>query len=367
MADDREQLLLKYTTPGHSIAFSGRNKVSKVLNETHDFVEKDLLSYNYAYQKYREPKRPRYFNPYFAHHPRQQVHSDLIDMQAYSEYNDGVRFLLVVIDIFTRQLWVRALKTKQGTETRDGLASIFDEMKPIYPLTMQVDYGKEYRNRHVTNLLRDLGIKLIDPYSENKAVFAERVNYTLQQIIYKYMTEKATRRYIDVLPKLVETYNKRPHNAFYNNFSPSEAELHDNLSQVKQLVRKKKEKVILKGRKMKPKFKLNDIVRLRLKKKAFERGYGQKFSDDYFKVIGVYHDLPVIMYEVKSMDTKLPLKRKFYAQQMQLVKGDVYRIEKVLKTRKRRGVEESLVKWENFSDKHNKWIPSSSIINLETM
>lgn len=363
MNDIREELLDKYTTPGESLAFAGRNKLSKLLKRNPEEINENILSHNYAYGLHRETKRPRNFNPYFSKHPRQQIQCDLIDMQQYSDDNDGINYLLVCIDIFSRRVWIRTLKTKHGALTTLAMQDILDELDPIYPNSIQFDYGKEFRNRHFLKLLSAKQMKVINPYTANKAVYVERVNSTLQKLIHNYMTEKGTRRYIDVLPNLLRTYNTRPHRAFDNKFTPLQAELHDNVKEIRNLLQRKREKTILKGRKMKPKFKINDIVRIRKMKKKFERGYEQKFTDELFVITEINHKLPIITYTVKSMNTEEPIEGSFYAEDLQLVRGDMYRVEKILKKKKIKGKEYVFVKWLNFDNRHNSWVPASDVVN----
>ena len=361
--EQREHILNLYTTPGEPIAFSGRTKLKRSLGLSND-VNREVLSYNYAYGLHRDSKRPRNFNPYFTKHPREQIHCDLIDMQQYSKENDNVKYLLVCIDIFSRKIWVKPLKTKEGKPTTAAMESILQELEPITPGSIQVDYGKEFRNKYFLQLLKDYKVKLFNPYSDNKAVFAERVNGTIQKLIHNYMKEKGTLTYIDVLPLLIKTYNSRQHRAFNHKYSPLEAERHDNLNSIKQLLQQKQQKIIMKGRKMKPKFKINDLVRLRKMKTKFERGYGQKFTDEIFRIIKINHKLPIITYSVQSTHDEENIEGTFYAEDLQLIQGDMYRVEKIVKTKMKKGKKYAFVKWLNYSDEHNSWIPYSNLINV---
>jgi hypothetical protein len=361
----RQALLQRYITPGDPLAFSGRKTVAKEVNINPDKVNKELLSYAYSYPLHREFRRPKHYNPYFSYYPRQQIQCDLIDMQALSKHNDGIKYLLVCIDIFTRKAWVRALKAKQGQVNAEALNSILAEMDPIFPKTIQFDRGTEFLNQNVKALLKEKNIKVILPSSENKAAYAERLNKTLQQLIYSYLTDRQHYRYIDVLQDLVKTYNSRPHSGHKNQFSPDEAEQHDNIDTIRLLQMNKRSNTILKGRKMKPKFKIGDTVRIYLEKKPFGRSYHQKFSLELFKIVDILHRMPIITYTLQSLNNNDIIVGGFYANELQLVSGDTYRVEKIIgRPRMRNGVRQVLVKWQGFDEQHNSWIPEADVVNV---
>ena len=361
----RQAILQRYVTPGDPLAYSGRNTLAKALHITPEKANKELLSYSYSYPLHREFKRPKYFNPYFSYYPRQQIQCDLIDVQALAKYNDGIKYLLVCIDIFTRKAWVRALKTKHGQVNSDALNSILSEMDPIFPKTIQFDRGTEFLNRFVKALLQEKNIQTILPSSENKAAYAERFNKTLQHLIYSHITNQQNYRYIDVLQDLVKTYNSRPHRGHNNKLSPNEAELHDNIDIIRNLQMERRNETILKGRKMKPKFKVGDKVRIYLEKKTFDRSYHQKFSLELFKVVEILHRMPVPTYTLQSMNNNDIIVGGFYANELQLVSGEVYRIEKIVgRPRIRNGIRQVLVKWQGFDEQHNSWIPEADVINV---
>jgi len=56
--------------------------------------------------------------------------ADLVDMQAFSKDNNGIRYLLTVIDVFSKYGWMLQLKTKTGVEVASALKEIFNERKP---------------------------------------------------------------------------------------------------------------------------------------------------------------------------------------------------------------------------------------------
>ena len=79
--------------------------------------------------------------------------ADLVDMQVFSKFNRGVKYLLAVIDVFSKYGWLIPLKDKTGKSVASALETIFKERKPE---KMWVDKGKEFYNKHVKDLIDPL-------------------------------------------------------------------------------------------------------------------------------------------------------------------------------------------------------------------
>ena len=56
--------------------------------------------------------------------------ADLVDMQAFSKFNRGVKCLLAVTDVFSKYGWLIPLKDKTGKSVASALKTIFEERKP---------------------------------------------------------------------------------------------------------------------------------------------------------------------------------------------------------------------------------------------
>lgn len=355
----RNRILRRYKTPGDPIAFSSRKIIAKELGINEDKANEEVLSYNYSYPLYRSVKRPKHFNPYFVYNPRDQVQMDLIFMTEYTNSNNGYKYILVCIDIFSKKLWARPLKTKLGRECATAIQEILNEMDPFLPKSVLFDRGTEFLNVHVNRLLQNNNIKVILPNSEIKAAYAERVNLTLQQLIYRYLGEMQTNSYVNLLQDFVKTYNNRVHRS--HGFSPVNAEKTENLDKVRQILMEKKMKTIIAGSKMKQKFKIGDTVRISKYRRIFDRGYKPTFQDEYFKIHNINTRLPIPTYILKSLNTNEIIQGGFYSEELQLVKGDVFMVERVLDERGRGRNKQLLVKWLHFNDTHNSWIPAQNI------
>ena len=112
---------------------------------------------------------------------------DLADMQLLSKYNKGIRFLLCVIDIFSKYAWVVPLKDKKGISIVKAF-QIISKQSNRKPNKIWADKGSVFYNVYFKKWLRDNDILMCSTHNEGKSVVAERFIRTLKGKIYKYMT-----------------------------------------------------------------------------------------------------------------------------------------------------------------------------------
>lgn len=353
-----EQIKRNYVSPPHPSAFGGITSIARRYNISADKAAK-ILSEIDAYTLHREYKKPRKRNPYYVYTLRQQAQVDLIDIRGLAEHNNGISYLLVLIDCFSRKLWVYPLRNKSGNAVAAALDYIFGEMQSL-PKSIFCDRGTELKNDHVKALLRRNNVTLMHPNSEIKAGIVERANRSLQNLIYRFMTDGETRTYINSLQEIVESYNSRPHRSIAH-LSPHEAELPENSDKVVTALRAHYEKAITP--KYVKKFKIGDKVRIKTAYgNRFARGYEEQFSREIFEVVAINSRMAIPMYRLKSLNTDEVIRGHFYQNEMQATNSDVYKVERVLRRRWRNGERECFVKWLNFSSRHNSWIKESDIV-----
>ena len=131
--------------------------------------------------------------------------ADLVDMQAFSKFNRGVKYLLAVIDVFSKYGWLIPLKDKTGKSVASALKTIFEERKPE---KMWVDKGKEFYNKDVKDL-----VELYSTENEEKSNVVERWIRTMKEKMWKYFSAKSTNVYMNVLSDLVKEYNNTRHSS----------------------------------------------------------------------------------------------------------------------------------------------------------
>jgi transposase InsO family protein len=282
----------------------------------------------------------------------QQWQMDLADMQSMQKFNDGYRYLLVCIDVFSKYAWVVPLKNKTGPALVEAFKIILASGRK--PEKIMTDQGTEFLNRHFRALMKEEDIELYNTYNETKASIVERLIRTLKTKMWRYFTAKKTMRYIDMLPNLVYSYNHsihrsikvRPVDVTTENEKQVWHTLYDDHSVQKT-----------------PKYKFNvgDQVRISKMKRTFEKGYLPNFSKEIFTISKqIPRDPPV--YKLKDYDDE-ELKGTFYDKELQKIikQDDVYEVEKILKKRGRGNNVQYLVKWLGYPNKFNSWVPASQI------
>ena len=363
-ADDRlkERVIRAYTTPGHPTAYSAPQRVADHYGISRERA-KEILEHVEGYTLHREYKQPRVYNPYYVRHRREQVQADLIDVSKIAARNDGVKFLLVLIDVFTKLVWVYPLRDKRGRTVRDALSRWLAHIGRPPPRKLMTDRGREFVNALVARLLASHRVEWQAADGTLKACIAERVNKTLQILIYKHLSERETLRYLDVLPQLVRTYNTRGHRTLQG-MTPEEADRPANEHLVQAIFHRAFEERARHRRRGRLPFRVGDTVRLKTeagKVSSSRRAYAEQFHGEYFRVARINRTLPIALYYLQSLDTGEHLRGGLYANELQRQRGDVFRIERVLRERRRRGRRQLLVKWRYFGPQHNEWIDAASV------
>jgi hypothetical protein len=355
-----------YVTPAHPTSFGGLDKLIKLKPGLNKKTAADELSKVYSHSLHREYHKPRRYNPTFVYKKRKEIQADLIDVQSFKGSNDNVTFLMTLIDPFTKRAFIVPLTNKTGENVARKLKKVFDE-EIGHSDSIYFDHGTEFKNRHVKKYLENAKIKAFFATSEKKSSTNERFNRSIQNWIYAYLSEHETRRYIGVLQDFVQSYNLRPHRSI-GWLTPLAAEKDVNFQQVLNVHNQRYSEAVRHGtRKAKSAIlKVGDTVRLKYLKTTFTRGYGIQFTVELFEIIEINTRTPIPTYIVKSLDTGEIIKGSFYSEELQRWKhDDVYRVEKVLKTRKAGNKTEKLVKWEGFSNAHNSWVDSADVRDVE--
>ena len=111
---------------------------------------------------------------------------DLADMQLLSKYNNGIKYLLCAVNLFSKYAWVVPLKDKRGISIVNAFQKIISEGRK--PNKIWVDQGSEFYNKSFKDFLKINNIEMYSTYNEEKSVVAERFIRTLKNNIFKHMT-----------------------------------------------------------------------------------------------------------------------------------------------------------------------------------
>ena len=272
--------------------------------------------------------------------------ADLVEMQDVSEQNNGFRYMMNIIDVFSKFAWSVPLKDKRGDTVTEAFKKVVKSSDRL-PKFLWVDQGKEFYNKNMDVWLKKNSITRYSTFGEHKSAVIERFNRTIKEKMWVRFTAENTRNWIDMIDKLIWEYNNTKHSII--KMTPFEASKKENEAYI---IGSRKYRNIESTR---SKFKVGDRVRISRIKGLFEKGYLPNWSEEVFEVVKVKYTSPVT-YILKDQLGEV-LVGGFYTEELQKTNQDVYRIEKVLKRKKIKGVEHALVKWAGYSKKHNQWIP----------
>lgn len=307
--------------------------------------------------RYRFPRRN-----YNVFSPFEVWEADLIDFRSLRSYNDQYNYILVVIDVLSKYAWAVALYDKSGKSVADALEKILMSCHGKHPIYLQTDKGKEFISREVQQLLKKRNITYRvarDP--DIKAAIAERFIRTLKGRIWQYFTYSHTRRYIDVLDKIVSCYNNSWHSGI--KMIPSKVNLENADEARRNLTRRYSCKQAIR----KPKYSVGDLVRVSRAKTAFRKAYEGGWTLELFKISRINSTRPPPVYILEDLDGE-KIDGYFYEEQLSRVRknleSDVFEIDKILDSKGKGGKKQYFVSWKGYPEKFNSWIPAKHLENL---
>ena len=306
-----------------------------------------------ANEVHRPSMKPRKYRKVLVYFPNDIWSADIVEMnsEGMKEQNDDYKYILVVIDLFSRYAWTRKLKNKNAVETAKAFESIIKDSK-AKPNALWVDQGKEFYNKDVKQVMKN--VKIYSTYGEGKASYVERLNRTLKNMMYKRFTINMNRKWINILDEITKDYNNKIHsgigttpNKLYN----SDVDIPVNIEPSEN---------------GKAKFKVGDRVRISYKRRpTFDKAYLPNWTWEIFTVSKVIKSSP-ITYKIKDFEGD-EVSGSFYDSELQLTKqkDGVFLIEKVLEEKTIKGKKYSLVKWLGYDTPTLE--PSSEIKDFDIM
>lgn len=272
--------------------------------------------------------------------------ADLVDMQAEAEHNDDYKYILNVIDLYSRYVWARALKNKTAKSVLDAFKSIVANAGKA-PQHLWVDKGSEFYNKDFKAYAKKNGFNLYSTYGESKAVVIERFNRTLKEAMFKHFDSTNTREWVDDLEDWIDEYNHRIHGSLQKHTPKQIWDGSETLNQVEGQVPVNRPK---------PKLAVGDRVRISRQKGVFEPGYVGKWSREIFIITKVVNSDPYT-YKVKDSLNE-PIEGTFYNQELQKTKQPENwgLVDHVIKSKTVKGKKFNLVHWLGLPKKYDSWI-----------
>lgn len=375
----RKENFLKdlYTNVSRPGSFSGINKLSEAikkdgtLNFSRAEIKRELAKQDtYTVNRFvrRKFKRGRVI----AYGVNDMVDVDLADFSRLSRYNKNVKFLLVAIDVFSRFVKVWPLRDKTAGSVVSAFASIYGTGH--LPGKVRTDFGAEFRNGKLKEFFEKKGIRHVYASPPVKAGYAERCIQSLKQLIYKYLYHSASFRYIDVLDKIVDNYNSRPHRSL-GKLAPREVNEKNQVNlwnrmyidSLRPKTKRKSKNIGATARKptLKQTYGKGQLVRISYAKSPFERSYNEKFTQEVFIIKDHYLMDGIPVYKLADLQNCL-VEGLFYSQDLQpIIKtDDLWQVERILKTKGKGKNQQVLVRWKGYGPKFDSYILKTSLKNI---
>ena len=234
---------------------------------------------------------------------------DLAEYQQYKFHNSGYKFILLVIDCFTKMMYVEPLKRKTKEETTLAMERIISRAEP--PVMLVTDGGKEFFNSEFSNLMFSYNINhyKIPTKTESKASLAERAIRTLKTKISRYFQQSKSKRWIDVVQQFVENYNNTPHSS--HGFKPVDVNNENRREVYRKLYPLSKIRIECK-------LSVGDRVRTLRTKAEFEKGYTPNWSSEIFIIVKRLQSNGVCWYKLSNLNGE-SLPGIWYYHQLNLV------------------------------------------------
>lgn len=325
-----DKLLYTYWTnvskPG---SFVGLDKLYKAVKaDGHKITRKQVdtwLNNRYTYQLHKPVNKRFTRKSIIVSGPHILWDVDLLDLKEYQRFNNKYRYILTVLDVFSRKAYGEALTNKSASSTAAAFQRILNIEQPE---AVRTDHGNEFK-REFNKLLKDHTVKhILTSSPEIKANYVERFHRTFRDKLTKFMTYNNTQVWIKIYKMLINSYNKSPHRSI-KNIAPNNV-TRENTGEILEYLLKN----TLKLKKEKP-FQLGDIVRICKYKRIFTKASKETFTDELFVITTVSTGKPKL-YTLRDLTGELII-GSFYGQELQMAETDAIdhkRIAKAINTGK---------------------------------
>ena len=243
---------------------------------------------------------------------------DLIDRSSLSKYNKNYKFIFTIIDNHTKYAWAIPLKDKSGKSTTTALKSLIEKEKRK-PHKIWSDRGKEFYNTTFLHYLKEQNIQIYSTNSDLKAVFVERFNRTLLDLIKEPMYIEGKGNWLNHLDAALQKYNNRVHGT--TKMTPFEAtKLHSNNSLLpsnnnnNKVPRDSYRDSYRSFAQSFAKFQVGDFVRVPDKRNIYSKGYTTNWNRELFKIHSINKTNPVT-YTLNDENGDI-IQGKYYEQEL---------------------------------------------------
>ncbi|KAL3086295.1 hypothetical protein niasHT_040087 [Heterodera trifolii] len=260
---------------------------------------------------------------------------DLADFQALSRHNSGNRYLMVLIDVLSKRIFVTPLRTKKADDMVEGFKQLFSQM-PMKPHRIFSDKGTEFKNQQLKKLFDEEEVEKYESnHSEKKAALAERAIRQIKNRVYRYFAQLKTLNWVDVIDKIVNGINKSPSRV--HGMRPIDVNFKNSQKVWEKMFGADQHRALFGKHRKRPKFIPDQTVRMSIAKGQFEKGYIPNYGDEILEIDAVKRHTKPMRYKLRDAKGE-KFKGFFYPEELTPVRKEAdttYRIERVFRKRKR--------------------------------
>ena len=272
MTEEKNKIIRQvyYNEDGFGSINETYKKAKNILNTITINDVKEFLSK----QKGRQTKPYKGFNSYVADEPLEEIQIDLADFTKSASENDGYRYCMVAVDVFTKMLWGVPIKDKKPSECVRAFKEVLDKIGK--PKQIYHDNEGSFSSIEFIRLLNEHQIKQI--IVSTKAPFAERAVQTIKHMIHTRIEglDLPVEKWVQMLPAVLKKYNNTKHTT--TGASPNDAKRDDNKLKVWLNTKNHAE-----FKRKYPPLKIGDFVRV-YEPPKHKKGYKSVWSDKVYKI-----------------------------------------------------------------------------------
>lgn len=299
-----------------------------------------------------------------------------LNQKRFVEANDGYSYILVCVDVLSRYGHAVQLKSKGSQDVLNGFDHVLKQVN--YKVrSIRTDNGKEFTNRIVKDFMKKHSINLYHTSSSTKSNYAEIFIKNIKRRLFRIFQFNNSYRYLEDLQNIIKSYNNTTHSSI--GIAPAdvnkknEQEIWDRTyyppSNYKKIFLKAVKTNGKRYKKKKNIFKYNigDTVRIIYSRQLFDRDYDEKYTGETFTITRKRIAQGIPIYFLKDYSGE-DVKGGFYSWELKKIvfnKDGLFKIDKVLKKRKRKGKSESFVHFQSWPKKYDDWVNSDNIVSLK--
>jgi hypothetical protein len=216
-----------------------------------------------------------------AYRPLSLVQMDIYVMAKYVKGNKGYKYILCMIDVFTRKVWAYKMKKKDNQNVQDSFKQFISDskIKKYTPTILMSDNDGTFINKSFQEILEKNQIihqpNILDDHHALGLI--DRFARTLKMILTRLFLQTKSTNWINYLDEIIKNYNNNGHSAI-DYISPNEAFLKKNFEKIYNINYEKSLFNISISD-----IDVNDKVRIKIKGQ-FRKGTEARYTDEVYTV-----------------------------------------------------------------------------------